>query len=132
MREDSDDERQYYRLTIEQNGTIVRTDPASYREVATAIAEQAPHYQNLTAAEKETVDKILNASAEDSGNYRPRVNEPVSQGPIWKGDTLYRIEVTVHTDPPNFRNEKEFVAGVGLSVIGIGLALLGRRMGNSD
>jgi hypothetical protein len=101
VRVDSDDRRQYYRITIEQDGTIVHTDPASYREVATAITEQAPHYENLTAAEKETVDEILNASDGDSGSYAPRVDDAfVEKLPtnIWKNDTLYRIKVAVYID----------------------------------
>lgn len=120
---DTNDETEpdgYYRLSIEQNGSVVRAENVSLRPVADAIAERAPHYTNLSAGEQRTVDRILENSSGDEGGYRPRVNEPyVDQLPtaIHKGDTLYNISVYGHVD--------DFGAGFGGFVVGMGVAALG-------
>lgn len=134
VREDSDDGREYYRLTIEQSGTIVRTEPASDAEVATAIAEQAPHYENLTSAEKRTVDAILNASSSEYGTHRPQVNDAfVDQLPtmIWKGDSLYDINGLLYVDEVPV-GVIGFYAGFGVAAIGLVFIVVGKWMGKSN
>lgn len=153
VRETSDDKRGYYRLIIEQNATVVRTDPVSHSVVASAIVDQAPHYENLTTDEKQTVDEILNASVDNSGLHTtadysgpyttadysgfhiPRVNDAfIEEIPttIWKGDSLYRLKQTVHIDRGISQSGIETLVGFGLSVIGLVLAVLGWRMGKLD
>jgi hypothetical protein len=110
----------YYRLSVEQNGSIVNAENVSLRPVADAIAERAPHYANLSAGEQRTIDRIVENSTGDEGGYRPRVNEPSVDRlptPIHKGDTLYSISVYGHVD--------DFGAGFGGFVVGMGVAALG-------
>lgn len=120
---DTNDETEpdgYYRLTVEENGSLVRAEDASTRAVADAVAEQAPHYENLTAGEQRTVDAVLDNSTGDEMGYRPRVNDPyVDRLPtaIWKGDTLYDVSVYGHVD--------DFGPGFGGFVVGLGVAALG-------
>jgi len=117
----------YYRLTVEANGSTVRAESVSLAPVATATAEQAPRYEDLSAGERRTVDNVLdNATADDAG-YRPRVNDPyVDQLPtaIWRGDTLYSIYTYGHVDDfgPGFGG---FVLGLGVAALGIVLVLAG-------
>jgi hypothetical protein len=115
----------YYRLSVEQNGSVVRAENVSLRPVADAIAERAPHYANLSAGEQRTIDRIVANSTGDEGGYRPRVNEPyVDQLPtaIHQGDTLYSISVYGHVDDfgPGFGG---FVVGVGVAALGVVLLL---------
>ena len=117
----------YYRLSVEGNGSAVRAENVSLRPVADAIAEQAPHYANLSAGEQRTVDRIVANSTGDEGGYRPRVTEPfVDQlpTPIHKGDTLYSISVYGHVDDfgPGFGG---FVVGMGVAALGLVLLLIG-------
>ncbi|WP_435119599.1 hypothetical protein [Halolamina sp. C58] len=110
----------YYRLTVEENGSLVRAENVSIRVVADAIAEQAPRYANLSAGEQATIDAVIDNSTGDDLGYRPYVNDPyVDQLPtaIWKGDTLYTVSVYGHVD--------DFGPGFGGFVVGLGVAALG-------
>ena len=124
--------------TIAEQGphyeNLTTNEKQTVHEIDTAIAEQAPHYENLTANEKQTFDEILNASTDNSGYYVPRVNDPfVEKVPItvWKGDTLYRIDKSVSIYRGISQSEIESLVGFGLSVIGIILAVLGWRVRQS-
>jgi len=120
---DTNDETEpdgYYRLAVEEDGALVRAENVSTRAVADAVAEQAPHYENLSAGEQRTVDAVLDNSTGDEMGYRPRVNEPyVDQLPtaVWKDETLYNIAVYGHVD--------DFGPGFGGFVVGLGVAALG-------
>jgi hypothetical protein len=110
----------YYRLTVEENGSLVRAENVSLRPVADAVAEQAPRYGSLTAGEQRTIDRILDNSTGDDLGYRPSVNEPyVDQLPtvIQKEGTLYSISVYGHVD--------DFGSGFAGFVVGLGVAALG-------
>lgn len=116
----------YYRLSLEQNGSLVRAENVSLGVVADATAEQAPRYEELSAGERRTVDRIIDNSSGDDLGYRPRVNEPfVDQlpTPVWKGDTLYSISVAGHADDfgPGFTG---FVVGIGVAAVGLVLLFL--------
>ncbi|MEF8772941.1 hypothetical protein [Halodesulfurarchaeum sp.] len=136
VRKDMEEDRVYYRLSTEQNGSIVRTEPASDDQVLGAIADQAPRYENLTAEEKSTVDKILSASTVGGefrgtprSGYVPRVNEPFVDElstSIWKGDTLYYIDEVYYVDRfESTRLEDRLWGGKALTGIGLLLVILG-------
>jgi hypothetical protein len=115
----------YYRLSVEQNGSVVRAEKVSLRPVADAIADRAPRYANLSAGEQRTVDRIVDNSTGEGGGYRPHVDEPyVDQlpTPVHKGDTLYSIRVYGHVDDfgPAFGG---FVVGLGVAAVGVVLLL---------
>jgi len=115
----------YYRLSVEQNGSVVRAEKVSLRPVADAIADRAPRYANLSAGEQRTVDRTVDNSTGEGGGYRPRLDEPyVDQlpTPIHKGDTLYSISVYGHVDDfgPGFGG---FVVGLGVAAVGVVLLL---------
>lgn len=97
-----DHREQYYRLTVEDNGSVVRTRPVSTDRVANATIDRATfEYATLSPGEKETVDAILANSTEDDWGYRPRVDDPfVDELPtlVTKEGTLYSITVTAHVD----------------------------------
>jgi hypothetical protein len=110
----------YYRLTVAENGSVVRAENVSLRPVADAIAEQAPHYANLSAGEQRTVDRIVDNSTGDEWGYRPRVNDPYVDElptPIHVDGTLYNVYVHGHVD--------DFGPGFGGFVVGLGIAGLG-------
>ncbi|GAB3315700.1 hypothetical protein EI982_14480 [Haloplanus rallus] len=112
----------YYRLTVEGDGSTVAADPVPLSVVADATAERAPRYETLSAAERRTVDAVLN-----EGEYRPRVNDPyVDRLPtaIRKDGTLYSIHVVGHVDDfgPGFAG---FVVGLGVAALGVVLLLAG-------
>jgi hypothetical protein len=117
------DREQYYRLTVEDDGGVVRADPVSIDRVANVTVEEgAVQYGDLSTGEQETVDRIID-SADDSG-YRPRVDEPfVDRLPalVEKDGTVYSLHVSGHVDDfgPGFSG---FV--VGLLVAGVGVVLL--------
>jgi len=117
----------YYRLSVAENGSLVRAENVSLVPVADAIAEQAPRYERLTAGQQRTVDKVIDNSTGEEIGYRPRVNEPyVDQLPtaIHKGETLYSITVYGHVDDfgPGFGG---FVVGLGVAALGVVLLLAG-------
>lgn len=71
------DDTTYYRFHLSTNGSLVRTQPVSTARVATVIVDRtAVRYATLSEGEQETVDKILNTTAEDASGYRPRINDP--------------------------------------------------------
>lgn len=91
----------YYRLEVRENGSVVEAQNVSRAQVADAIARQAPHYENLSAGEQRTLDRLLNNSTDESWGYRPRVDEPFADRlptAFWKGDTLYSASVTGYVD----------------------------------
>lgn len=120
----------FYRLRVEENGSVVRAEPVSADRIANVTAERAPRYENLDAGEQRTVDRILNNStgAHDSSmdwGYRPQVNEPfVDRLPtlVWKDGTLYSVFVYGHVDDfgPGFAG---FVVGLAVAALGLVLVL---------
>lgn len=126
----------YYRFAVSVDGptTNVTAEPVDIATVADAVAEQAPRYDDLSAGEQRTVDRILDNSTGDSMGYRPRVNDPyVDQLPtaIRKDDTLYSVSVSGHVDDfgPGFGG---FVVGLGVATIGVVLLLAGGGLYASD
>jgi hypothetical protein len=114
------DEEQYYRLRVRENGSAVSATPVSHGRVANATVEQAWVYENLTAAERETVDAILDNSSEEEWGYRPPVDDAfVDRLPalVWKDGTLYSLHVVGHAD--------DFGAGFGGFVVGLFVAAVG-------
>lgn len=122
----------FYRLSVEENGSAVRTERVSDDHIANVTAEQAPRYSNLSPGEQRTVDRVLdNSTGEHNSSmdwgYRPRVNEPfVDRMPtlVWKDDTLYSIFVYGHVDDfgPGFGG---FVVGLAVGAVGLVLVLAG-------
>ncbi|MFW5938059.1 MAG: hypothetical protein ACOCQU_03180 [Halolamina sp.] len=112
-----------YRLSVEENGSVVRTTNATDDEIAAAIAAGAPEYESLSTGEQRTVDRILDNSTDGESGYRPYLNDPfVDQlpTPVSKGDTLYSISVAAHVDDfgPGFGG---VVAGVVVAIVGVSL-----------
>lgn len=117
----------YYRVTVTENGSTVRAEAVSLAAVADATADRAPRYAELSAAERRTVDAVLDNATADDGGYRPRVNDPYADRlptAIRKGDTLYSIYTTGHVDDfgPGFGG---FVVGLGVAALGVVLVLGG-------
>ncbi|WP_128904923.1 hypothetical protein [Halorubrum amylolyticum] len=117
----------YYSLTVTGNGSSVRAEPVSIARVANATAERAPRYAALSAAERRTVDPLLDNATADGEGYRPRVNDPYADRlptAIRKGDTLYSVYTTGHVDDfgPGFGG---FVVGLGVAALGVVLVLVG-------
>ncbi|MFC6872952.1 hypothetical protein [Halobellus marinus] len=117
----------YYRLIVEENGSLVRATPVSLADVANATADQAPRYEALAPGEQRTVDNILENSTGNEIGYRPQVTDPyVDQLPtaIWKGETLYSLYTYGHVDDfgPGFGG---FVVGLGIAALGVALVLAG-------
>lgn len=115
----------YYRFRVSENGSVVEADQVSRERIAEAIADQAPHYENLSAGEQRTLDRVLNQSRTAGDGYRPRVDEPFADRlptPFWKGDTLYTVYVTGHVDDfgPGFHG---FVYGIFAAIGGVVLVL---------
>lgn len=115
---------QYYRLRVEQNGSVVRTEPVSNARIANMTTAQAPRHENLSSGEQRTVDQLLTNASADWG-HRPRVDEPfVDRLPtlVWKDGTLYSIYVTGHVDDvgPGFTG---FVYGMVAAAVGLVLVL---------
>ncbi|MBP1988351.1 hypothetical protein [Halolamina salifodinae] len=116
----------YYRLSVEENGSLVRAENGSLDVVANATAEQAPRYEELSAGEQRTIDRIIDNSSGNDLGYRPLVNEPfVDQlpTPVWRGETLYSISVYGHVDDfgPGLGG---FVAGIAVAAVGLVLLFL--------
>lgn len=111
----------FYRLSVEENGSVVRASNATEEEVGDAIAEQAPRYEALSAGEQRTVDRIIDNSSGDDWGYRPRVNDPFVDElptPVWKDGTLYSVYTSGHVDDfgPGFGG---VVAGVAVAIVGV-------------
>ena len=127
---DTNDETEpdgYYRLTVADDGATVRAESVSTATVADAVAERAPRYGSLSAAEQRTVDDVLENSTGEEMGYRPTVGEPYAdQFPtaIWKGETLYSVYIYGHVDDfgPGFGG---FVVGLGVAAVGVVLLLAG-------
>ena len=125
----------YYELRVRENGSVVEAEPASEKRIADAIAAQASHYENRSAGEQRTLDRLLNNSTDENWGYRPRVDEPFADRlptAFWKGDTLYSVSVTGHVDDfgPGFAAffYGLFVAAAGLVLVVVsGGYLLYRR-----
>jgi hypothetical protein len=117
----------YYRFDVRENGSVVEAENVSRERVADAIAQQAPHYENLSAGEQHTLDRLLDNSTDENWGYRTRVDEPFADRlptAFWKGDTLYSVSVTGHVDDfgPGFA---AFFAGLAVAALGFVLVLLG-------
>ncbi|KPN29805.1 hypothetical protein SY89_00523 [Halolamina pelagica] len=68
----------YYRLSVEQNGSVVRAEQVSLRPVADAIADRAPRYATLSAGEQRTVDRIVDNSTGEGGGTGHTSTSPTS------------------------------------------------------
>jgi hypothetical protein len=119
------DDVQYYRLTVEDDGAVVRADPVPIDRVANVTVEEgAVQYSDLSTDEQETVDRFIGNSSTDDSGYRPHVDEPfVDRLPalVEKDGTVYSLHVSGHVDDfgPGFSG---FV--VGILVAGVGVVLL--------
>jgi hypothetical protein len=110
----------YYRLELRENGSVVAAEQVSEERIVEVIADTSPHYENLTAGEQRTLDRLLDTTADESAGYRPRVDEPFVDRlptPFWKGDTLYHVYVRGHVD--------DFGPGFGWFVRGLVVAAVG-------
>lgn len=115
----------YYRLSVADNGSVVRAENVSTRAVADVIAEQAPDYANLSAGEQRTVDRVLRNSTGDDRGYRPYLDAPYTDElptPIHKDGTLYSIGIYAQVDDfgPGFG---AYLAGLALAGFGVVLLL---------
>lgn len=117
----------HYRLSVAENGSLVRAENVPIGVVADAVADEAPRYSDLSAGEQRTIDRVLDNSSEDDwSGYRPRIDEPYVgelPTPIWKGETLHSISAVGHVDDfgPGFGG---FIAGVLVALLGVLLLFL--------
>jgi hypothetical protein len=114
----------YYRLSVAENGSVVRAERVSEDRIVNETVEQAPRHSELGTGEQRTVDRVLNNGTE---GYRPRVDDPYADRLptlVWKDGTLYGIYVSGHVDDfgPGFGG---FVAGLVATAVGLVLVLAG-------
>ena len=123
----SDDDDQYYRLRVTDNGSTVRASPVAVDRVANATVDAATvAYADLSADERRTVDRILANSSGSYSGYRPRVNDPfVDQLPtlVRKDGQVYGIFVNGWVDDfgPGFVG---FLFGVFFALVGVAAILV--------
>jgi hypothetical protein len=135
LRPDFDHDRR--RLVVERRGDalVVRTRDANASAVFAAVRDEAVvQYDALSSEERETVDRVLNASVgEERGYYRPYRDEPHPfPAVIEKDGEHYFVQSSVHVDdfgPDGFRLGLAG-SGVGLvCLLGAGAAVVGERVG---
>ncbi len=125
---DGEDGEQYYRLRVSENASrVAATSVSTQRVVNVTVERTAVRYGELTPAERETVDAILNASAGDGFGHRPRVNDAFADelpALVWKEGTLYSLRVGGHADDfgPGFQG---FFWGLVVAGVGVVLVLVG-------
>ncbi|MGB9955030.1 hypothetical protein ACOZ4B_01330 (plasmid) [Haloferax prahovense] len=121
------DREQYYRLSVEENGSLVTARNVTLQRVANTTVERGAYsYERLSPEARETVDRILRNSSGDDFGYRPRVNDAfVDRFPalVEKEGTLHSITAYVHVD--GFGVGGAFVVGLGVAGVGAVLILVG-------
>ncbi|RDZ50659.1 hypothetical protein C5C07_17730 [Haloferax sp. Atlit-4N] len=119
--------QQYYRFSVEENGSVVTARNATLQRVANATVERGAYrYENLSPGARETVDRILRNSSDEDFGYRPRVNDAfVDRLPalVEKDGTLHSITVYGHVD--DFGFGVSLVVGLGVAGVGAVLILVG-------
>ncbi|MFC7127828.1 hypothetical protein [Haloferax chudinovii] len=114
---------QYYRFSVEENGSLVTARNVTLQRVANATVERGAYsYERLSPEARETVDRVLRNSSDGDG-YRPRVNDAfVDRLPalVEKEGTLHSITAYTHVDDFGFGT----ALVVGLGVAGVGAVLL--------
>lgn len=120
-------EEQHYRLRVSQNGSAVEATAVDIGQVANETIDRAPRYEDLTSAERATVDDVLDNSGGEYQGYRPRADAAfVDRLPtlVWKDGTLYSIHVVGHADDLG-GGFIGFVVGIYVAGFGVLLVLAG-------
>lgn len=111
------------RLVVERSGdaVVVSTRTASTAAVFDAVRSEAVvHYDELPAAERTTVDRVLNASTTDDGYYRPVRDEPHPfPAVVEKGDDNYFVRSTIVVDDYDAGGRILGMLGSGVGVVSL-------------
>lgn len=115
----------YYRLAVVEDGAEVRATEITKAQLVARILDQGVYeYDSLSPGAQETVDRIIEKTADDGFGYRPTVDDPfVDRLPalVEKDGTRYSLYVGAHVDDlgPGFG-----AAILGLIGTGIGSILI--------